>query len=193
MPPKFLTTFLTGQENDVTGTTVETDSFRAMIQVPPRGARYSSHGFSLSLGDEQFAEIIEPDVAMQPREPRITKGSGSTFQIRQLWEGTVIEMHDEVFVASLSDKTKPSNPDERVEFEYIELSEDDNQLVSPGSVFYWTIGTERTPAGQVKSVSNVEFRYSPPWTRSVLASASARAAELKEWLEKSETLNSSQG
>ncbi len=86
-------------------------------------------------------------------------------------------------MATLSDRTRPSSPDEQAIFEFgsFEVPDDDQPLVTPGSVFYWMMGTERTRSGQVKNVSTVEFRRLPIWTKSSLASAATKAAHLKEW------------
>jgi hypothetical protein len=192
MPPKFLTTFLSGQHNDSvdTGGTVA----RTMIQdAPPLGDRPNQEIEFLSTKPLDWR--INPNIELDPVHPKNNKRRrGTTLQIRQLWECTVTELRREGFVATLSDKTKRDSPEEQAlfEFENIEISEDDHRLVSPGSVFYWTIGTERTPAGQVKNVSSVEFRRSPAWTRSAIVSASAQAARLKEWFEQSERLNSAE-
>jgi hypothetical protein len=192
MPPKFLTTFLGGQQAEE-GADTGCNIVRTMIQdAPPPAERFNE---GLSPSTMPFDWKITPNVELVPPTPRVTKGHGSTLQIRQLWECTVTELRSEGFVATLSDKTKLDSPDEQglFEFENIEISEDDHRLLSPGSVFYWMMGTERTRAGQVKNVSSVEFRRSPAWTRSAVAQASAQAASLKEWFEQSEHLNSSQG
>ena len=161
MPPKLLNTYLTGQQNETVSTPPWVDSPRAMVYLEPPPADQDINEESSCSSTAHSARDVLRNVAMVPLIPRVTKGNGSTFQILQVWEGTVIEILDDVFVASLSDKTKPSNPDERVEFAYSELKEDDKRLVSPGSVFYWTVGREITPAGQLWSRSNVELAIPP--------------------------------
>jgi hypothetical protein len=83
------------------------------------------------------AEAVPRSVALEPRVPTVAKGTGITLQIRQLWEGTVTEVLPQGFVATLRDRTKPSSPDEQAvfDFESFEVSEDDQPLVTPGSVF----------------------------------------------------------
>lgn len=122
-------------------------------------------------------------VALEPPVPVVVSGTGSTLQIRQLWEGTVTEVRGEGFVATLNDRTKPCSPDEQAifEFESFEVPTDDQPLVTPGSVFYWMMGTERTHSGQIRNVSSVEFRRLPFWTKRSLVNASERVAHLKEW------------
>jgi hypothetical protein len=198
MPPKWLTTFLTGRDESFTsGSGLDT----ALIELGAVQNAVSMSQASRSSDTTDYAGALPSgavplSATLRPRMPTVTKGNGPSLQIRQLWEGTVTELRDDGFVATLSDRTKPSNPDEQAvfEFEYVEVSDDDRHLISPGSVFYWTIGTERTPAGQVKNVSSVEFRRSPAWTRGALANASTRASHLKGWFQsKDERLNPAEG
>jgi hypothetical protein len=118
---------------------------------------------------------VEPDV------PETTKQAGTSLQIKQLWEGTVSEVHGTTFVAVLNDKSQPNSPEEYVEFESVELRQDDWPLVAPGAVFYWMIGTERTRSGQVRNISNIEFSRLPVWTRSSLKAASEKGSRVEQW------------
>jgi hypothetical protein len=132
----------------------------------------------------ESAPLIEPvprSVKVGPEEPHMTKGAGRTLQIKQLWEGTVTELLGGTFMAVLNDKSRPDSPAEQVEFESVELREDDWPLVEPGAVFYWMIGTERTPSGQVRNVSNIEFSRLPVWTRSSLKAASEKGSRVEQW------------
>lgn len=126
------------------------------------------------------AEPVPRSVKVEPEVPQMRK-AGRTLKIKQLWEGTVTELHGGTFVAILNDKSRPNSPAEQVEFESVELREDDWQLVAPGAVFYWMIGTERTPSGQVRNVSNVEFSRLPVWTRSSLKAASEKGLRMEQW------------
>ncbi len=100
-------------------------------------------------------------------------------ETRQLWEGTVTQVLKQAFVAILKDKTQNKNPEEQVTFDYSEISDEDRELIKPGSSFYWTIGSERT-SGQLKNVSIVQFRRLPVWTRSALTNAESRAQKVRE-------------
>lgn len=104
---------------------------------------------------------------------------GSTLQTRQLWDGTVTEIRSDGFIARLVDKTDPMNPDEQVMFEFAEVQDEERAMIMPGSAFYWTIGSERTPAGQIKNVSMVQFRRIPTWTKTALARSADRAQSVK--------------
>jgi len=107
-------------------------------------------------------------------EPTLS-GRGTTLTTRQLWEGTVTEIRDGEFVATLSDRSNPASPDEQAVFDGSEISPEDQKLISPGSSFYWIIGNEVTAGGQLKNVSIVQFRRLPIWTNRALAKAADRA------------------
>lgn len=145
-------------------------------------------------GIDTFSATATPRMTTpaQPVDPHIPTGAtvrpnlwlafqrkGPALQTRQLWEGTVTKVLDNSFVATLRDKTEPSNPDEQALFAFDEVSSDDRQLVRAGSSFYWVIGREQTPAGQVRNISSLRFRRVPAWTRSVLEQAAARARSLR--------------
>ena len=119
-----------------------------------------------------------PNGAFLPPPVIVSIGKGSpALQAHQVFEGTITRVSQGHFSAILRDKTNPRNADESVEFENSEVSPEDGELLSPGSVFYWIIGKERTIGGQVKNVSIVQFRRVPPWTASVIAKAAQRAQE----------------
>ncbi len=112
------------------------------------------------------------DVAVPPPIPTFgQKAESSWLRRRQLWEGTVMETTDEGFRAQLYDKTNPSYPDEEAVFDFCEVSDEDRQLVFPGSGFHWVIGTESTRGGQVKNVSILSFRRLPRWSKRSLQRA----------------------
>jgi hypothetical protein len=135
----------------------------------------------VSVQESTSAEPVPRSVKVAPEEPKMAKEAGRTLQIKQLWEGTVTELHGGTFLAVLNDKSRPNSPAEQVEFESVELREDDWPLVAPGAVFYWMIGTERSPSGQVRNISNIEFSRLPIWTRSSLKAACDNMWRTKEW------------
>lgn len=101
------------------------------------------------------------------------------FRVLQKWEGTVISVGDNEFVAVLRDLTDPSLPREEATFLVEEVPEPDLSLVSPGAIFYWNVGYETTPSRQIKRVSLIRFRRLPPWTLSDIEAVWKRAATLK--------------
>jgi hypothetical protein len=102
---------------------------------------------------------------------------------KQLWEGTVLKVHASGFIARITDRTNPKNPDEQAEFETAEISAEDHALVHPGASFYWTIGSERTPAGQIRNVAVINFRRLPRYTSFSLKRAEAKVQRLGKLLD----------
>jgi hypothetical protein len=139
-----------------------------------------SESAALSV-QEGSAEPVPLSVKVGPEQPQMSREAGRTLLIKQLWEGTVTELRDQTFLAVLNDKSRSDTPAEQVEFESVELRQDDWPLVAPGAVFYWMIGTERTPSGQVRNVSNIEFSRLPVWTRSSLNAASEKGSRVERW------------
>jgi hypothetical protein len=139
-------------------------------------------------GHSTSTENVDPNipsgVTFRPPMNIGAPGRSPRLKTRQLWEGTVTELGDKGFVAVLTDKTNPNNPDEQVTFDFdnTEISPEDQKLVCPGSSFYWIIGNERTLAGQVKNVSMLQFRRVPAWTERRLARAADRARRVRESL-----------
>ena len=109
---------------------------------------------------------------------QVHSAPGSIYLDRQVWEGTVVERLENAFVARVVDQTKPTNPEEQVTFSFDEVSTDDLGLVNEGASFYWRIGTERSPAGQVKNVSLLNFRRLPQWSNASMDRAEQSAKEL---------------
>lgn len=102
-------------------------------------------------------------------------------RILQQWEGVVSEVGDKDFTAELRDLTNVDNAPQVAEFPYSEISKSDRSLIAPGAVFYWSIGYDTTPGGQITRVSEIRLRRSPEWTERKLE---AVRAEAKEWYRK---------
>lgn len=192
MPQQSSTTYLIGQVRGNSPATNGTDgleSTRVLFDhsdpatLGPSQERISSAVDTdlENAGDHAIKLQVPTGVTLDPPLPGVS-GRGPRLQARQLWEGTVIESGDDGFVATLSDKTNPDNPDEhaRFAFELVEVSEGDRKLIQPGAAFYWTIGSERTPGGQVKNVSMIQFRRLPAWTRSSLHQAATQGKRVRE-------------
>jgi hypothetical protein len=86
------------------------------------------------------------------------------FYLIQQWEGKVSKTLADSFVATLEDKTTPTNPGEEVEIELSEISEEDRALVRSGAFFYWSVGYEDAPGVPRQRVSRIRFRRLPGWT-----------------------------
>lgn len=95
------------------------------------------------------------------------------FRVLQKWEGFVVEVQSETFLARLV-PIKGEGPDQEAEIYIREVQEADIELIKPGAVFYWTIGYHDKPSGRVRS-SIIKFRRQPIWTNRDLEAATARA------------------
>lgn len=104
-------------------------------------------------------------VATIPRAGRLE----DRFELLQKWEGQVESVSREQFVARLFDLTDPSRPVEVASFDVAELAAEDRPLLTPGAVFYWSMGYQVERSGQKMRVSFLRFRRLPSWTKEELS------------------------
>ena len=89
----------------------------------------------------------------------------ATLHALQEWEGYVVEIDRDQFVAQLVDLTAGStHEEEEAVIPLAEISECDAAAARVGSIFRWVIGYERSPAGTKKRVSQIVFRDLPRMT-----------------------------
>jgi hypothetical protein len=100
------------------------------------------------------------------------------FRTLQKWEGYVIEVRQDTFLARLV-PIIGEGPDQDAEIYLEEIQQDDHALIEPGAVFYWSIGYLDGPSGRSRT-SVIRFRRLPTWTKRELENASAKAAKLKD-------------
>jgi hypothetical protein len=99
------------------------------------------------------------------------------FHVTQKWEGYVIEVRQDVFLARLIPiKGEGSELEAEIYLEDVELP--DHALVEPGAVFYWSIGYFIKPSRNRIKASQIRFQLLPPRTKGELEKARARAAKL---------------
>ena len=96
----------------------------------------------------------------EPRSPRLLPvippllpPSRPTFVALQEWEGVVLSINAEEFVAPVVDLTDRSKPDDEITFATGDVSEDDRSLMGEGALFRWTIGLQRLPGGNHRAAS----------------------------------------
>lgn len=116
---------------------------------------------------------ILPLVALPP-SPRLV----DRFVCLQRWEGYVLEVGSDAFLARLVDLTR-GGTEEEAEILIEELDPSDHPLLEPGAVFYWSIGYLERPSGRQRS-SVIRFRRLPAWTRGELLVARDRASEYRD-------------
>ena len=83
----------------------------------------------------------------------------------QEWEGYVLELNADEFVAALVDLTSgSSHEEEEAIIPLTEIAENDAATLRAGAIFRWVIGYERSPSGTKKRVSQIVFRDLPRMT-----------------------------
>jgi len=115
------------------------------------------------------AGIVSFPPPIPPMRPR------STLHALQEWEGYVVDIEDDEFVARLIDLTAGhSHETEEATIPLSEISEYDASRMVLGSIFRWVIGYERSPEGTKTRVSRIVFRDLPRVTE-------ADVREGEEW------------
>ena len=182
MPNESLATFSIGQQLKAESLTPQVP--KNWSQIPPIVPKLSAVAMQIDDSTSVPQEKAIKDATARNRvviPPRFIVSSippSATLKTKQSWEGIVLHCTEEMFVARIADRTNPSNPEEIAEFESGEVTYDDRILIKPGASFYWTVGTEKTPAGQIKNVAFVNFRRSPRWSRRSLQKATNRARDI---------------
>lgn len=103
------------------------------------------------------------------------------FFSKQKYEGVVLEVRDETFIARLRNLTDQS-PDEEAEFIIEDLSKDDLPLLKDGAVFYWNMGYRDLVGGQRIACHMINFRRLPAWTSREIKKAGEKAESFFNWL-----------
>lgn len=100
------------------------------------------------------------------------------FVALQMWEGFVLEVGEESFLARLVDLLDDAG-DVEAEIYLEEISPMDRHRVIEGAVFYWSIGYLDTRSGQRKTESTINFRLLPTWGHGELERAREKARETR--------------
>ncbi len=107
-------------------------------------------------------------------EPRM-----STLYALQEWEGYVVQIEADEFVARLVNLTAGhSHESQEATIPLVEISEYDISCMTVGSIFRWVIGYERSPEGTQKRVSQIVFRDLPRMTESDFSEGKAWARKI---------------
>jgi hypothetical protein len=108
--------------------------------------------------------------------------SHDSFEVLQKFEGTVVSLTNDSFIARLTDKTHGS-PDEEAEIPLAEVTRGDRGLVNAGAMFYWVIGYHREAHGQVSRSSVIRFRRVPSWSDADIERAQREAETFLSFLD----------
>ena len=136
-------------------------------KVEPLPNEASSHAF----GNATSTNTPEPVVVLPP-PPAM-----NYFRSLQSWEGYVESVETDVFVARLVDQSW-NDPDEIAEIYLSKVASSDRHLVTPGAVFYWSIGVSNTVSGDLSDQSSIRFRRVPRWAASDIEEAKRDARKL---------------
>ena len=111
---------------------------------------------------------MKPPVGAPPTLPfsgQYSAGSRATFHALQEWEGYVLKIDGDEFVARLVDLTAgSSHEEEEAIIPVAELSASDAATLREGGIFRWVIGYQIDPSGTKKRVSQIVFRDLPRLT-----------------------------
>ena len=104
-----------------------------------------------------------------------------SFHALQEWDGYVVEVGPDSFLARLTDVTNDGRPDgEEAEIPLVEIDDDSRSRLAPGQLFRWSIGYERSRSRQKTRVSRIIFRRLPTWTPRELERVEEKAKELSQ-------------
>jgi hypothetical protein len=104
------------------------------------------------------------------------------FQILGAFDGTILEVRDDYFIARLVNKQDPNDAQEEAEFPFAEIPTADRPLIAKGAEFYWYMGMVKKPHGQQSKSSLIRFRRLPAWDESDIQGAKMRAEFLRKVL-----------
>lgn len=96
----------------------------------------------------------------------------------QIWEGTVLQIDKDAGVMRVMlVATKGNVPRHTTDIDLEWVSEQDEDLVQPGAVFYLTL-FKRTKRGSIENSQELRFRRRPSWSKTQLVQVEKGASEL---------------
>ena len=150
---------------------------------------------SLAIGQASNRSSVETSLGQSPRrEPRpnplvglfpdVARRTSPALVAQQEWEGTVLSVSSDALIARLLDVTAGATfEEEEATISRDELSDDDQAKATPGSVFRWVVGYEKTASGTRRRVSQIVFRDLPRVTAEDAARGEIWADELLDSFE----------
>jgi len=147
-----------------------TQFFTEFGQISPDEKWVDTINDSIKRQKESPAPVV---ILKQPSRPK------SHFIPLKKWEGTVLTVLEDSFVARLIDQ-KDEYPDSEAEFSFEEVPQSDRGLIEPGAIFYWNIGYIDRDSGQRMRASVIRFRRIPVWQSEELETAKVVARHLRE-------------
>lgn len=102
----------------------------------------------------------------------------SRFLELQKWEGIVLQILKDTFIARLIDLTHGGS-DEEAEFSFEEVHIEDQSLIKPGAIFYWNIGYLEDRGQRIRA-SVTRFRRVPTWKSEEIEAAKRDAQYVRD-------------
>jgi len=127
---------------------------------------------SSSRSPSQATEFVLPPNGLPARISSV---------VLQKWEGFVLEVGKETFIARLA-KLVGEEGDQIAEIYCTEIDDEDQLLLEPGAIFYWSIGYLDKPSGRER-FSQIRFRRLPMWSAAELRAAEKKAEALGDLLD----------
>lgn len=162
-------------------------SEHAAITQPPLAGRFGEETarFRSDSSDGTSGPARQGPGSDLPRySPRLNSASpeirSRRYELLKKWIGTVTDVRDTSFYASLADAREPEKDLEIVELSKREVPEADAALLVPGAVFYWSIGYAKTPGGTVSRNYELRFRREPLWSEAAVENIKREAGVLFE-------------
>lgn len=177
-----LTTVAEGEYFDETLTLEDSAKEEEKPRLPPEESLFTEQnsdsrdgtlGYHLNGG----STTLDTDLGQLlffPPQPRPVK---EYFRALQKWKGVVVEVRQDTFLAQIVSIDENSSQEAEIYIE--EVGQEDQALIEPGAVFYWTIGYLNKASGTLRA-SIIRFRRLPTWTKRELEAADAKANELRE-------------
>lgn len=176
-----------GQFMTNASSTLNTERFASFVQPLPLTTA-SVHELSVSPNQSQTNEthdkrpigssdLVGLDISRYLPFAPVAHQSREKFRTIQKWEGYVLEVFEETFLARLI-RLEGEGPDQEAEIYLEDLDVPDRALVMPGAVFYWSIGYLDKPSGRIRA-SILRFRRLPGWTKGEIEAAADAAKKLK--------------
>jgi hypothetical protein len=96
----------------------------------------------------------------------------------QKWEGIVLHVSENSFIGRLIDLTQ-DDQDIEAEFSVEEVHHEDKPLLTPGAIFYWTIGYKEDRGQRIRA-SMIRFRRLPTWQKEEIEAAKKDARNIRD-------------
>ena len=147
------------------------------MEVP---GQYSSTvvNSSSTRNTHPVAQSVDENSVDLPEYSVNSQSQRYSFIAEQEWEGTVLNIGEETFVARLHDLSGSENANlEEADFPISDISDGDHDLLVPGAVFRWCIGYLKEHRTKSR-MSKIVFRHLPAWRETDLVDAERRANEI---------------